>query len=105
LKKNKKAEDVLRVSGYGSSLIKEVINDLIEAGMIEEDPLSRPELFAQMARDWVGKDVTNVFKYASGWSTDSWSLVLDTPLTHDINAQQDVFRALVILAKEAGEEL
>jgi len=82
-----------------------VVNILIEHGFMEEDPLSRPELFAQKARDWVGKDVTNVFKYASGWSTNSWSLVLDTPLTHDITAQQDVFRALVILAKEAGEEL
>lgn len=112
---NKAAVDHLNNNGWSDSDF--VVEDLIEGGFLEADPepeLTEPELIAQAAKDWIGKIGSNgnAFSYASGWSTCSWKVVLEDKLAvnefnleNDIPRLKNIFAALVILAKEAGEEL
>jgi hypothetical protein len=101
---NKKVVKLLSDHGYIQS--DTIVRILIDNGLLQEDQQSEPEKFAQAARDWVGDRVEkNVFDYASGWSTGAWETVLKETIADRVEKTQNVFYALVILAKEAGIEL
>lgn len=89
-----------------------VVARLVEGGYIEDIPMSEPERLAEGAKKWLGKygSVKDTFNKASGWSTDSWKIVmndefLENDKTYQFNMPWEIkwiFDALVILAKEAG---
>lgn len=88
-----------------------IVGRLVEGGFIEETKFSEPELFAAAAKTWVsGTGASDVYKFASGWSTSSWQHVLresgiNVSLDHNIDGLRNVFLATAILAKEAGVDL
>jgi hypothetical protein len=109
---NKDAEKV--IEGYlgGPGRAEYAVNLLIKAGLIEDVPLSEPEILAEGAKKWLGYhgSTKDAFDKASGWSTDSWRIVmndsyLDCDREYQFNTPWEIkwiFDALVILAKEAG---
>lgn len=109
MKTNKAAVKVLTESGWSSC--HSIVRDLVEAGIIEEDVMTEPEHIAHTAKTWLGSnhDAKSVFDYASGWSTESWAHILNEPykdgLSNNCSRIKDIFRAIVILAKEAGVKL
>lgn len=107
MKKNKRAVKLLNEKKINNA--DYIVSHLIEGGFIEEDVMTEPERIAQAARDWLGatgeKSPSQVFNYASGWGTASWEYVLKETCENAPSKNQNIFWALVILAKEAGEEL
>lgn len=111
---NKNAIQVLE--DYGFDYTVETIRVLVMNGFIEADPIpeiSEPEQMALDAKTWLGKYGSNhdAFSKASGWSTESWQIVIrdvrkdDKPRFGDPGDIRNIFAALVILAREAGIEL
>lgn len=85
------------------------ITVLIEAGLLEADPITEPERFAEGARNWVvnhsgsENDVKNIFDKASGWCTEGWEVVMGgEKIVHNTTKIKYIFQALMILAEEAG---
>lgn len=109
---NKRVVDILDDNEYGPA--SKIVSVLIEHGFIEADEMTEPERFAQGARNWISSLSTvddgpkAVFNSASGWSTDSWETVMsfgqiDREKINHPDKIRNIFAALVILAKEAGE--
>lgn len=124
---NKEAVNSLLVDSslYGDTRSQAhlVVEILIEKGFIEADPviISDAEHLAEKARAWLkfhnGGGAKAVFETASGWSTESWKVVANDK--HDcychpsgdvrvwkfgsyLNENKSIFKALCILANEAG---
>src|SRR5258705_6979214 len=107
---NKLAVDVLNTYEYGPA--SKIVDVLIRYGFLEADEMTEPERYAQGARDWIYKyspDIADtsaktIFDKASGWNTEGWEAVMgNEPILHNNTKIKNIFAALVILAKEAGE--
>lgn len=104
---NKAAIKALEDSPYILSA-RSAVSTLIRAGFLEADPVTEPERFAEAAKVWCSNasktGPKEVFACAAGWTTAGWEAVMRQPLFYPAT-NQNVFKALVILAKEAGIEL
>lgn len=112
--RNSVVEKYLYDAGYGAAA--GITYDLIDGGFIEADKLSEPEILVERTKKWLGNTKTinpkDTFNMASGWSTDSWRIVVNNSYENHgeyaFNTPSEIkyiFDALVILAKEAGIEL
>ena len=104
---NRDAEKVLDDHGLCNS--KKIVEILISTGFIEDTPISDPERLADGATKWLSNtglpSPKRVFEMASGWSTDSWTIVMDGEKFDNPMTIRNIFRALLILANRAGEDL
>lgn len=108
--------DDVRLFGQTRLNVDEIVTVLIDAGLIEADVLTKPEQLAERAYKWLGTYSTqnpkDAFGKASGWSTESWTIVANDNLYDDLEFKfnmpdqiKHIFAALVIMAKKAGIEL
>jgi hypothetical protein len=113
---NKEVERVLKAHGFLDP--KRIVKVLIHEGHVEADPVSPAQELADIAKAWLGNTgsstcgALDAFDKASGWSTESWRIVANG--SYDVQTEYPfndptkiklIFKALVILAKEAGMEL
>lgn len=98
---NKEAVQYLAITDvyrYDSS--ERTVEALVKGGFITPDPMSRPELIVEQVKEWHRGNPVHMFEDAAGWNTAGWETVLDEKT--DIMMRRDIFKALKILADEAG---
>jgi hypothetical protein len=109
MKTNKELEHYLNNHGWDNSSY--IVNSLIEGGFIEPDPdpepgLTEPERIVKLVKEWCG--IGNVFKYAVHWNDSDWKVVFkesDYTLDEDDRSRRlNIFKALIMLAREEGIE-